>query len=258
MAPYTRSAHKRQTQTIGKVYTPIFKLKKESPLRQYLNRHAPGQLTEIFKLSTLLTILKNIIIETHQFDENNPQILIFDDELKTFLDIPAIHYDQLYEYVHKHLKHVITLQPRLTHTNTFAFNMYPNEPKPKKLCPNIPKEKSQYIILSTSPEINPIVPSIEKTCFAQADDLCVMRRKLRQVLIFLPSFPSHEFIFTFQDIQKYVTEYVMIRKDYFVDPRNPLIFVIKNDPLSVALNVKGFYISQLESLIRLSVTVLKF
>jgi hypothetical protein len=85
-----------------------------------------------------------------------------------------------------------------------------------------------------------------------------MRRKLRQVLIFLPSFPSHEFIFTFQDIQKYVTEYVMIRKDYFVDPRNPLIFVIKNDPLSVALNVKGFYISQLESLIRLSVTVLKF
>jgi hypothetical protein len=262
MAPYTRLEHKKQIQTIRRLYTPIFRFKEDSPLKEYLFQQKQNQLPEIFKLTTLLTMLKNIIHESHQFDENNTSIFIFNDELSAALNVTAIHYEQLYEFVHKHLKHVITLQQRSTHSSSssWAINMYPTEPKPNALtvCKSIPNLKSQYIVLSTSPKINPIVPLIDKTCFALENDLCVIIKKLRQVLFSLPDFPKHEFIFTFQDIQKYVTSYVMCKKDFFNDPRNPVIYIVKNDPIGAALNVKAFHITQLENLIRLSITILKF
>ncbi len=109
MAPYTRSAHKRQIQALGRLYTPIFKFHKDSLLKKYLSKHIKEQLPEIFKLTAPLTKLKIIIHDTCQFDENNPVIFIFNEELSAILDVPAVHYDQLYEFVHKHLKHVITL-----------------------------------------------------------------------------------------------------------------------------------------------------
>jgi hypothetical protein len=85
-----------------------------------------------------------------------------------------------------------------------------------------------------------------------------MKKKLRLVLFGLPGFPRQEFIFTFQDIQKYVTSYVLFKKRLFIDYRNPAIYIAKNDPLGDALNVKAFHITQLENLIRLSITILKF
>jgi hypothetical protein len=259
MAPYTRSTHKRQIQTLGGLYTPIFKLKKNSLLKEYLAKHIQDQLPNIFKLTTLLTKLKNIIYDTHQFDENNPSIFLFDNELNVALDVPALHYDQLYKFVHKHLKHIITLQPRLTLDTKWAINMYPTEPKPNIHIYNTPTFKSPYIVLFTnSPAINPIVPPNDKICFALENDLCVMKKKLRLVLDGMPDFPKQEFIFTFQDIQKYVTSYVMYKKYFLVDPRNPVIYITKNDPLGDALNVKAFHIAQLENLIRLNITILKF
>jgi len=258
MAPYTRSEHKRQIQELGRLYTPIFKFHKDSPLKKYLSKHIKEQLPKIFKLTTLLTKLKINIHDTCQFDENNPVIFIFNEELSAILDVQAIHYGQLYEFVHKHLKHVITLRPRVTDCNCWTINMYPTEPDPNTLFKSIPNIKSQYIVLSTSPAINPIIPSTDKKCLALENDLCVMKKKLRLVLFGLPGFPRQEFIFTFQDIQKYVTSYVLFKKRLFIDYRNPAIYIAKNDPLGDALNVKAFHITQLENLIRLSITILKF
>jgi hypothetical protein len=50
----------------------------------------------------------------------------------------------------------------------------------------------------------------------------------------------------------------MFKKRLFIDYRNPAIYIAKNDPLGDALNVKAFHITQLENLIRLSITILKF
>ncbi len=86
---------------------------------------------------------------------------------------------------------------------------------------------------------------------------CVLTFSLRSIFSVIPTFPQHQYEFTFKEVCDLLILYIVFNCQRFVDIRNNEVFIIKDDPLSVLFKVKAFHKSQAKDLLLNHISIIK-
>jgi len=195
----------------------VFKFKNISKLHNYLRIKKPNEGWIAFTLQAVLDIILSIIYKEKKICPTNPKIIICGPNLTIALNTPALHLNQLKEYV---LKQLIYISPpqHLPH--------YKYKPKTEVL-PSSPFDRTKYNLLPLH---------------------CTISRRLRQTFLTLPNFPKHQYTLTYSQICSFISSYIITNQHRFIDNRNKYLCIINNDVLQKAFKVKAFHQCQLSKL----------
>ena len=77
-----------------------------------------------------------------------------------------------------------------------------------------------------------------------------VKGKFRKVLDCLADVPREKAVFTYEELTRHLSAYILSRKRKFFDERNIKVAMVENDPLGEAFDVRAFHRTQVTSLLR--------
>jgi E3 ubiquitin-protein ligase Mdm2 len=102
--------------------------------------------------------------------------------------------------------------------------------------------------------LNAITPpaseSLNQTIYANKNARFELKQDFRVVLSTLPTFNINQKLFTYEEVTRFLSTYILSKKDCFFDPRNIKLALVKDDPLGKAFKVDSFHRCQVTSLLR--------
>ena len=219
--------------------------KTEAPLKNYI-REQTGSIREHFKLSEILTILKNIIARNFLFDMRNPAIITCDEPLEVALDMKALHCIEIREIVYRQLIRVCEAQQ-------IALRAAAPQPLPQPL-PRAPADidddgASTSAVDEEEQNFRP-TPNLPSQVYLEENSLFEPAPALRVVLATRPNFDDAEVYYPFGQLTQWMSEYILSKKEQLFDSRNIKLAIVKDDPLGVAFKVDHFHRTQVTSLLK--------
>jgi hypothetical protein len=77
-----------------------------------------------------------------------------------------------------------------------------------------------------------------------------LKQDFRTLLSSLPNFKSNQKLFAYAEVTKFLSLYILSKKELFFDERNIKVALIKDDPLGKVFQVDSFHICQVTNLLR--------
>ena len=111
--------------------------------------------------------------------------------------------------------------------------------------------------------VGPAIINDEKTIFLKHSKYpnnmckCVLSFSLRSILSVIPTFPQHQYQFTFKEVCDLLISYILFNYHKFIDIRNKNVFIVKDDPLGTLFKVKAFHKSQAKDLLLNHISIIK-
>jgi E3 ubiquitin-protein ligase Mdm2 len=254
----------------------LYTFKENAPLKNYILNKRPST-GESLTLAEVLTILKEIIRDEGMFDMKNPAVILCDQNLEKALNMRALHVTEIRDIVYSQLTRLPDdkqdinrsqnsrqqhnysvrrdeqqLQEALTPTDkttvstsqtSVAQQSVNGNPAPQTSNGNLPAVAPQTSVTrsNNAPE-TPID-------YTNNNARYTLKSEFRSVLATLPTFNQNQTLFAYSEVSELLSNYIRSKKN-FIDPRNPKLAIIKDDPLSKAFKVDSFHQCQLTSLMR--------
>jgi E3 ubiquitin-protein ligase Mdm2 len=260
-------------QTLAEINRSIlnsyYTFKLGSPLKKYILKKTSYN-RESYTLAEILTILKVIIRDAEMFDLRNPAIILCDNDLERVLNMRALHVTEIRNIVYCQLmrlpeKYQQALQqqqqqkilPNPSLPPTHLNQSLPVSQPPKTLPTILLSPPATECELKTSGKTtrdafpalfpdNKINPSIYSDINARFE----LKQDFRTLLSSLPNFKSNQKLFAYAEITKFLSLYILSKKELFFDARNIKVALIKDDPLSKVFQVDSFHRCQVTNLLR--------
>lgn len=198
--------------------------KPESPLKTFIHKHVKPR--EFYTLAEVLTLLKNIIRDNTLFDVKNSSMILCSEEMEVVFNMKAFHVTEVRNLVCLHL---LRLPQRYQDMLHFQNPLSVVEPF------HCDKEGATATTLAARPSEH---------------DLFELKPDFHHVLSQLPHFNRNKYRFSYCEITKFLSDYILSRKDSLLDSRNIKVALVANDPLGKAFQVNSFHRCQLASLLK--------
>ena len=191
----------------------------------------------LFTLEEILTILKDEIRQEKLFDERNPSIILCSEELEQALEMRAVHVTEIRDVV---LKHLVRID-----NESFIARYYQEQGQPDP-------DDGLFNLRPVSAEARRLIHTANITTNVMVDQNArfTCRPKFLSVLQTLPEVEKDKEIFSFGEIKRFCSTYILRNKQRFIDARNIRVAIVKNDLLGEAFGVSAFHRSQVNNLIR--------
>ena len=214
----------------------LFKFKPYSKLYQFLSSKG-GFIKTLCTLKEILTILKDEIRQEKLYDEKNPSIVLCSAQLEEALDMKAFHVTEIRDLV---LKQLIRIDNDYVHSRYFRELGHPN---PDNFSNNLsPVSAEAQCLIRTANISTNVVINKEATFTCKPKFLLVLRT--------LQNMDKNKTVFTYEEILKLVSTYILTHREKFFDKRNLKLAIVKNDILGDAFDLSAFHRCQLVNLIR--------
>eukprot|EP00095_Tigriopus_kingsejongensis_P004280 maker-scaffold555_size137745-snap-gene-0.25 protein:Tk04280 transcript:maker-scaffold555_size137745-snap-gene-0.25-mRNA-1 annotation:"e3 ubiquitin-protein ligase mdm2 isoform x1" len=209
----------------------------------------PGPLRTDAETFAILQDLKDIISVEKLYDESNPVIIIGDRPLEVALGMKALHLTEIRMVVCKQLisqdsqmRGTINEVPQaasLTHPN---LSVMPGHKHPNVILPVIPPTRGNNPGLQPSNRSNldPIPP----------EKLFRVKPKFLKVIRKVPDVSSTQEVFTYQELTRLLSQYIIMNKNRFFDERNIKVALCQGDILGEAFGLRAFHRTQVTSYLR--------
>ena len=162
-----------------------------------------------------MTAILGYIEDENLFDPNNPRIVLCSEALEMALDRKAFSLDQMEQVIVHHLlrENLIFDVPKLPITIIYRKNV------------------------------------IFKTYNGPSSLQFLLQPKFLSLLKTTEKCQIPKYLFTYSEILKLFTKYILSQRDLIIDDRNLYIAIIQNHPLELVFNVKAFHKKQSRELI---------
>lgn len=259
MAPITRSttARRRQesgrsgwTQDTGEItINPIRRIfRPNSPLKEYLHTNCPElQVNHLlyFTINEVVEKLKETIHRKRNYDLTNPEIVLCDKSLERALNVKALHLAEIRDRVCQQLIpefHPLANEPVEVHENSEKATFF--EPAHRHAT-----ARSGILYRPTLVPHNRQVPQARQ--FRVKPDFLALIRTLASVDI-------NQTVFTYEELSRYLGQYVIKHRLSFFDNRNIKTVIIQGHPLQRVFKVRVFHRTQAMTLLRLQLIPLNY
>lgn len=219
-----------------------------STLHKYLSHRRPGSIhleNREYSLSHIILSLMEIIEDDRLFDPANPMIVICDTFMEEALQVKAFHITDLKRIISRQLFRIPDRH------NTYFLHDGCEIPI-KDFDDNI----ATYALPAWG---NPIATAVlaRQTMTNKFDILALyeISQNLRDTLEEPCNIHRKQRYFPYGEIVNMFSYYIHENKYKLFDPRNPLVAIVKDDPLGEALEVKAFHQKQAISLLRHQLTL---
>jgi len=176
---------------------------------------------DTYRAGTIYLAIKEIIQEDGLFDRNNPQIVVCDSELEEALGVSAFHVSQGRRLINRHF------------VNNPGFESWPS--------PQACYKETDAALFWITHEM--LVPNENARPVRVPRGFYKISPELHYV--FKTHLGEKRTILAPPEVSKLAGIYITMFKDKFLDPRNPFVAKIKDDPLSLAFKVDYFSRNQL-------------
>ncbi len=219
-----------------------------STLHKYLSHRRPGSIpleNRKYSLSHIILSLMEIIEDDRLFDPANPMIIICDTFMEEALQIKAFHLTDL--------KRIISRQLFRIPENHKTYFLHDG-------CEIPINDFDDNIATHALPAWgNPIATAVlaRQTMTTKFDTFALyeMSPNLRDTLKEPCNIHKKRRYFPYNEIICMFSYYINKNRYKLFDPRNPLVAIVKDDPLGKALEVKAFHQKQAISLLRHQLTI---
>ena len=226
---------------VGPTNDPYFMIQRDftydSKLREYLKRKFPTKVNDDrceYTMREILELIGKIVENEALYDENNPYIIICDNDLAEALEVHALFTTDTYEFVEQQLP------PRI-YQNT-PYKQYEGMTSSNHLSKlSTPKWASKE-----ATAVKAFKKDITQT---YADSLFKPTKNLEKFLIEQCHRRAYETYNIFEAIAE-VTNYLAINEENMIKEQNPRVVIIKDTPLQDALEVGHFDMLQIIHLVR--------
>jgi len=219
-----------------------------STLHRYLANRRPGSIPlEIRKYSmcSIILSLMEIIEDDRLFDPDNPMVVICDSFLEKALNVKAFHITDLRRIIAIQLQRIpeknkpyflhdgceIPIRDFDENINTHALPSWGSQAATAVLArKTMTKTFNTFAWYELSKELREV---LEKPC------------DISKNIRYLP----------YGEIVNMFSYYIQQNKYKLFDPRNPLVAIVKDDPIGKALGVKAFHQKQALCLLRNQLTI---
>lgn len=212
-----------------------------APLKGYLHSMFPGERfldTTYFVIHEVVTKVKEIIIRDRLYDDRNPELVLCNRSLEIALNTKALHLAEIRDRV------VIQLVPEFhpTARDPFPGMSYPEDAS--CFFSPAPREATEEDYILKRPSLVPHNRQVPlDRLFKVEPDLLAIFRTLDEV-------EQDREIFSYQELSKFLSRYILAKKMVFFDNRNIKVVIVQGDPLGQALNVRAFHRTQVMTLLR--------
>ncbi len=210
-------------------YYARYTFKEGAPLKIYLQRKRPGMLfregKDVVSMSELLFILRDIIITEKLYDKSNWSMVITDAALEVALNVKMLSFGDIPDFVLKQLQ--------------LAPNSNNNSAKPAPDAAAAADAKSNndpsLYFLQEGRIVRPRIAP---------DTKFRVRQAFLAVLYTTPGATIGQQVFTYNELCKLLSRYILNRKDTFFDDRNVKVCICEGDFLGTAFGVRAFHRNQ--------------
>ncbi len=209
-------------------YYARYTFKEGAPLKIYLLRKRPGMLfregKDVVSMSELLFILRDIIIAEKLYDRRNWSMVITDAALEVALNVKMLSFGDIPDFVLKQLQ--------------LAPNSNNNSAKPAPDAAAAAAKNNNDPSLYFLQEGRIVRPRIAP------DTKFRVRQAFLAVLYTTPGATIGQQVFTYDELCKLLSRYILNRKDTFFDDRNVKVCICEGDFLGTAFGVRAFHRNQ--------------
>ena len=226
-----------------KLLNTVFLFKEGSKLRTFLlNKEAIDKDKKYLTLAVIMLALKKIIKDEKLYDENNTTIILCSQELEDAINRKAMHSSEVRNEVVKQLL-IASKQPSLRNI-LLGQNWIQRQEEWHPIWNTLHLERieaSHNTILQLTDELNIVnsVPVHNK--FTPMPDFL-------KVLHLTPGVDRKQTTFTFSEVIRHLSSYILSKRDEIFDKRDIKIAIVKDDLLGIAFGVKAFHRNQVLSL----------
>ncbi len=207
-------------------YYARYTFKEGAPLKTYLLRKRPGMLfregKDVVSMSELLFILRDIIIAEKLYDKNNWSMVITDAALEVALNVKMLSFGDIPDFVLKQLK--------------LAPNNNSAKPAPDAAAAAAKNNNDPSLHFLQEGRI--VRPRIAP------DTKFRVRQAFLAVLYTTPGATIGQQVFTYDELCKLLSRYILNRKGTFFDDRNIKVCICEGDFLGTAFGVRAFHRNQ--------------
>ena len=196
-----------------------FRFKENVPLKTFI-QEMTSRAEESFTLAEILETIKNYISAGRLFDENNPSIIICSDILETVFNKKALHVLQVKSIV---LSQLI--------------------PEP------IPAASGHHVEKTATTTTTTTTTSVTPTDTMDGSNY-ELKTPLRRVFQTMDEFDQRKTVFTYSEITKLLSNYIIKNQNRLFDLRNIKVAIVEDDLLGAAFQVRAFHRSQVHTLLR--------
>ena len=229
--PFTMSPPNSYVRENKSLLNSLFAFRPTSKLLRYVQDKSQVR-KSVFTLAEVLTVLKNVIRGEGQFDEKNPAIIMCSAELEEAINMKALHVTEIRDLV---LSHLIKIQDE-DFLQKYAASQG-GAPHVVNMAVNSVQRIKHSAIISTQ------VVTDKKAKFT-------LKPKFLQVIRSVPGVSQDKTVFTYEEITRLLSTYILSNKEKFFDTRNIKLAIVKDDPLGEAFNVNAFHRCQVIALLR--------
>jgi hypothetical protein len=249
------------------ILNSYYTFKLGSPLKKYILKKTSYN-HESYTLAEILTILKVIIRDAEMFDMRNPAIILCDKDLENALNMRALHVTEIRNIVFCQLiclpekdQQALQQQQKLlsnpslspTHLNQSLSVSQPPKSMPIILLSPPARDCELKASGKTTRDVFPALfpdNKINPSIYSDINARFELKQDFRTLLSSLPNFKSNQKLFAYAEITKYLSSYILSKKELFFDKRNIKVALIKDDPLSQLFQVDSFHRCQVTNLLR--------
>ena len=227
-----------------KLLNTVFLFKEGSKLRTFLlNKGAIDKDKKYLTLAVIMLALKKIIKDERLYDENNTKIILCSQELEEAINRKAMHSSEVRNEVIKQLL-IAYNQPYLRNL-LIGQNWMQRQEEWHPIWNTLHLQRieaSHNTILQLTDELN-IINSIA------AHSKFIPKPNFLKVLHLAPGINREQTSFTFSEITRLLSSYILSKREEIFDKRDITIAIVKDDLLGIAFGVKAFHRNQLVSLL---------
>ena len=192
-----------------------------------------------FYIETVLMWIRAVIASESLCDENNAAMVLCDPDLEEALQVRALHLNEIRNKV---------LDQLVLETDENANVPFPTPPPPPlhpRILPRGAPAMDRPKGLHERPTIIP--PNMP----IRLSERFKLKPLFLDVLRTLDTVENDREIFMYEELSKFLSQYILNHKQTFFDLRNIKAVVCDGDPLGVAFNVRAFHRTQVMTLLRL-------
>ncbi|XP_059078983.1 E3 ubiquitin-protein ligase Mdm2-like, partial [Tigriopus californicus] len=225
-----------------------------SPLRKYLAEKSPEldlSSKSCLSLTQVLKSLKIIISRDKLFDEHNTFIILCDDCLEKALGMKALHLNQIREVVVRQLPLISDqgnlIAPASSNPNVSGLISGPRASEGAETTLSGSDNNPIVIPRPHGANIDQGPPAME---LIPANRLFRVKPKFLEVLRQVKGVPLGQEIFSYSEVTRFLSQYIIQKKAQFFDVRNIKVAIVKGDTLGEAFGVKAFHRNQVTPYLR--------
>ena len=208
-----------------------YKFKLNSELETFVKRKR-GFDKKVFTLQDILSVLKHIISKEKLFDPRNVSIIVCSQRLEKALNVRALHVS---EFRSKVLTQLVKVNKDIVFPQyCWERGRGQSETRPGQM--GAASRCIHYANVSTNTTVD---PDCKFSC----------SEKLLLWIKTLPEVKKDQTIFSYKEITKLVSGYIITNKLRLFDQRNVKVCIVTNDPLGYIFGLNYFHRCQLPNLL---------